>query len=84
MPDHNMGIPLDMFLKLYEQNSKYYSVLLDNSDPAFAGKLKNSIKPKLKTALASDYVMDDTELDFILEYVFFCYDWYYKLLVQTE
>ena len=70
MPNHNMGMPLDRFLKLYEQNSKYYSVLLgDNGDPAFASKLKNSTKPMLKQAFSADYAMDDIELDFILEYV---------------
>lgn len=48
----NNEIPLNMFLKLYEKNEKYYSVLLgDNGDPAFATKLKNSVKPLLKEAL---------------------------------
>ena len=70
MPNHNMGMPLDMFLKLYEQNSKYYSVLLgDNGDPAFASKLKNSTKPILKQAIPENHDLDPTELDFILEYV---------------
>ena len=70
MPSHNMGMSLDRFLKLYEQNSKYYSVLLgDNGDPAFASKLKNSTKPMLKQAFSADYAMDEIELDFILEFV---------------
>lgn len=69
IPNHNMGMPLDMFLKLYEQNSKYYSVLLgDNGDPAFASKLKNSTKPILKRALTPGYATYDIELDYILEY----------------
>lgn len=70
MPKHNIGMPLDRFLKLYEQNSQYYSVLLgDHGDPAFASKLKNSTKPMLKQAFSADCAMDDIELDFILEYV---------------
>jgi len=70
MPNQNMGMPLDMFLKLYEQNSKYYSVLLgDNGDPAFASKLKNSTKPVLKQAFSKNLDLDPVEFDFILEYV---------------
>lgn len=69
LPEQHMGMPLDAFLKLYELNSKYYSVLLgDNGDPAFAGKLKNSTKPLLKSALAEDYDEDDMELDYIIEF----------------
>lgn len=70
MPKVNMGMPLDMFLTLYEQNSKYYSVLLgDNGDPAFASKLKNSTKPVIQLAFADIHDVDPVELDFILEYV---------------
>lgn len=66
----NMGMPLDMFLKLYEQKGKYYSVLLgDNGDPAFASKLKNTIKPALKHSFSENHNLDPTELDFVLEYV---------------
>lgn len=70
MPDKNMGMPLDMFMKLYEKNSKYYSVLLgDKGDPAFATKLKNSTKPALKQAFSQNSDLDPIEFDFILEYV---------------
>ncbi len=32
----NFGMPLDLFMKLYDQNDKYYSVLLgDNGDLLF-------------------------------------------------
>lgn len=66
----NSKIPLDTFLKLYEQNEKYYSVLLgDNGDPSFASKLKNAIKPLLKKALTSQVKLNDIEFDFILEYI---------------
>lgn len=70
MPGQNIGMSLDMFMKLYEQNSKYYSVLLgDNGDPAFASKLKNSTKPVIKQAFAGNSAIDPIELDFILEYI---------------
>jgi hypothetical protein len=55
---------------VYEQNSKYYSVLLgDKGDPAFVSKLKNSIKPTLKQAFSENHDIDSIEFDFILEYV---------------
>ncbi|MCR8744291.1 TetR/AcrR family transcriptional regulator [Romboutsia lituseburensis] len=66
----NNEIPINMFLKLYEQNEKYYSVLLgDNGDPAFASKLKDSVKPLLKEALATEVKLNDLEFDFVLEYI---------------
>jgi AcrR family transcriptional regulator len=68
--NQDMGMPLDMFMSLYEQNSKYYSVLLgDRGDPAFASKLKNSTKPVIKQAFLEKYNMDPIEFDFILEFV---------------
>lgn len=40
---------IDSFIKLYSNSSQYYTILLgDNGDPAFAGKIKNGIKEKLK------------------------------------
>ena len=69
MPTGTIGMPLDTFFKLYEQNSKYYSVLLgDNGDPAFASKLKNSIKPTLLQVFDGNPNADLQELDYILEY----------------
>lgn len=69
-PDHNMNMAFDMFLKQYEQNSKYYSVLLgDNGDPAFASKVKNSIKPLIIRETSGKVNKSDIELDFILEYI---------------
>ncbi|MGV8981510.1 TetR/AcrR family transcriptional regulator [Clostridium sp.] len=68
--DHNVGMPFDMFLKLYEQNFKYYSVLLgDNGDPAFASKIKSSIKPLVMSSISEKVDRNDIELDFILEYI---------------
>lgn len=69
-PEQNMNMAFDMFLKQYEQNSKYYSVLLgDNGDPAFASKVKNSIKPLIMKELSGVVNKSDIELDFILEYI---------------
>lgn len=68
--EDDMGMPIDMFMQLYEQNSKYYSVLLgDNGDPSFVSKLKNSTKPILKQAFADNNKLDTIEFDFVLEYV---------------
>lgn len=68
-PTGTLGMPLDMFLKLYEQNSKYYSQLLgDDGDPAFASKLKNSIKPTIMEMFKGNPNIDHKELEYILEY----------------
>ncbi|MBM7614493.1 TetR/AcrR family transcriptional regulator [Alkaliphilus hydrothermalis] len=68
--NQTMGMPLDMLMKIYEKNSKYYSVLLgDNGDPAFASKLKNSIKPILKKELLKYSKLSPIEFDFLLEYI---------------
>lgn len=70
MSTGNLGMPLDVFMKIYEKNNKYYSVILgDNGDAAFASKLKNSIKPMLRETLKGQVKVGETELDFILEYI---------------
>ncbi|GLC29566.1 TetR/AcrR family transcriptional regulator [Clostridium omnivorum] len=67
--NENIGMPLNMFMKLYEHNSKYYSVLLgDNGDPSFASKLKNATKPTLRQTFYNNNI-DPVEFDFVLEYV---------------
>lgn len=64
-----LGMPLDMFLLIWEKNSKYYSVLLgDKGDPAFASKLKNSIKPMILKSFDKHLNINKNELDYILEY----------------
>jgi len=68
-PTVTIGMPLDVFLIIWEQNAKYYSVLLgDKGDPAFASKLKNSIKPTIMKALEDNSSIDKRELDYVLEY----------------
>jgi len=63
------GLPMDTFFELYEMNSKYFSVLLgDNGDPAFAGKLKSSIKPLIMLEFANESDAVKKELEYILEY----------------
>lgn len=66
----NIEMPINVMLKLYNENEKYYSVLLsDNGDPSFASKLKNSIKPLLKEALITKVNINEIEFDFMLEYI---------------
>lgn len=63
------GMPMNTFLELYEKNNKYYSVLLgDNGDPAFASKLKNSIKPLIMQEFANEPYGVRQNLEYILEY----------------
>lgn len=48
------AFPMGSVIEIYAKYSKYYTVLLgDNGDPAFSGKLKNSIKKKLISYLVS-------------------------------
>lgn len=62
--------PIDYFIKMYEENSKYYVVLLgDHGDPSFLSKIKNSVKPKINQMLIAKGVADDFELDYTLEYM---------------
>lgn len=68
-PKGTIGMPLDVFLSIWEKNAKYYSVLLgDKGDPAFVSKLKNSIKPTIMKAFEDNEKMNKVELDYILEY----------------
>jgi len=64
------SLPIDDFIKMYEQHSKYYIVLLgDNGDPSFLSKLKNSVKPKLQQILIAGGATESFELDYTLEYI---------------
>lgn len=69
MPTVEIGMPMEQFFELYKQNHKYYSVLLgENGDPAFASKLKNSIKPMIMQIFEENPNVDIIELDYTLEY----------------
>ena len=60
---------MDAFFALFNQNRHYYAVLLGESgDPAFASKLKNSIKPTVMRILINEPTVVRRELDYILEY----------------
>lgn len=63
------GMPMNAFFELYEKNNQYYSVLLgDRGDPAFASKLKNSIKPIIMQEFTHYPDVNQKELGYILEY----------------
>jgi len=65
----SIGAPIDVFLTIWEQNAKYYAVLLgDKGDPAFASKLKNSIKPIIMKSLEDKPDIDLEDMEYILEY----------------
>lgn len=69
IPSGSLGMPLETFFDLYKQNNKYYSVLLGESgDPAFASKLKNSVKPMIMQIFNDKPDANRKELDYILEY----------------
>ena len=69
-PTGTIEMPLHLFINLYEQNSKYYNVLLgDTGDPAFSGKLKYAVKPMIKNILMEKSHLDEIEIDYILEYM---------------
>lgn len=70
LPSGGFGTPVDQVMDIYESNRKYYSVLLgDKGDPAFAGKLKNAIKPALQAAFDDRTVSEKVRLDYVLEYI---------------
>jgi AcrR family transcriptional regulator len=61
--------PIDTFINIFEQNRKYYTILLgDNGDSSFQSKIKRAIKEILKRKLISQGLIDNYELDFTLEY----------------
>ena len=65
-PAFSMGPVIDM----YARHSRYYAVLLgENGDPAFAGKLKSSIRKKLISSLSPQGAKDSFTLDYTLEFV---------------
>lgn len=64
-----IGMPLDLFLQVYEKNEDYYTVLLgEDGDPAFSRKLKTALKPLLVQVLSTHSTLSFVKLDFVLEY----------------
>ncbi len=62
-------LPIDNFVKMYADHSKYYTVLLgEKGDPSFAAKLKSSVKSSLEAHFATAQAKS-LELDYMLEFV---------------
>jgi AcrR family transcriptional regulator len=71
-PIKGIGVemPLHVFMKLYEQNSMYYSVLLgSNGDPAFTNKLKSSVRPIIMKLITGNKQLNTVEMEYIAEYL---------------
>jgi AcrR family transcriptional regulator len=64
------GQPLDLFIKMYERNQKYFVVLLgEHGDPAFQGRIKRHMRPMLQSVLAAGRGTDKFEIEVIIEFV---------------
>jgi AcrR family transcriptional regulator len=62
--------PLDLFIKMYERNQKYFVVLLgEHGDPAFRGRIKRHMRPMLQSVLAAGRGTDEFEIEVIIEFV---------------
>jgi AcrR family transcriptional regulator len=67
--DADSPLPLEIFIKMYEEHSKYLVVLLgDRGDPSFQSKLKERMKPLIKQKLLLRGVQDHFEIDYTLEF----------------
>ena len=67
---YSIGMPIAQFMQLYQQNAKFYLVLLgENGDPAFASKLKNSIKPTILHLYQTHTEYDELHRDFVVEFM---------------
>lgn len=65
-----VGMPMAQFLQWYQQHAPYYAVLLgDRGDPAFVGKLKQHLKPLLRTLYPMTTAHDVTTREIVMEYV---------------
>jgi AcrR family transcriptional regulator len=68
MGDSNFGMSLDLFLKICQEQGRYYAVLLgNNGDPSFVRRLKDTLKSMLSKTFGSD-CHEDIELDLVWEY----------------
>jgi AcrR family transcriptional regulator len=64
------GPPLDLFIKMYERNQKYFVVLLgEHGDPAFQARIKRHMRPMLRSVLAAGRGTDEFEIEVIIEFV---------------
>ncbi len=68
--DLEFGMPRNLCLALSDVNSEYYFVLLgDKGDPAFASKLKQSLKQSIQEVVLLNTDVDPIEFDYMLEFV---------------
>lgn len=66
----NPAFSMSSVIDMYARHSQYYAILLgENGDPAFAGKLKSSIRKKLTDSLAPQGAKDSFTMDYALEFV---------------
>jgi AcrR family transcriptional regulator len=69
-PSKDAALPLDMFIRMYQEHSKYFVVLLgDDGDPSFQRKIKDAVRPLMKMAAGINDYPDGDELDYILEFM---------------
>jgi AcrR family transcriptional regulator len=67
---YTIGMPIAQFLQLYQQNAKFYLVLLgENGDPAFVTKLKNSIKPTVLHFYQIHTTYDAVQREVVVEFI---------------
>ena len=67
---YSIGMPIAQFMQLYQQNAKFYMILLgENGDPAFVTKLKNSIKPTILHLYQTHTEYDELHRDFVVEFM---------------
>ena len=65
-----VGMSMAQFLQWYQQHAQYYAVLLgERGDPAFAGKLKQHLKPLLRQLAPLPHSHDPLSREIVLEYV---------------
>ena len=65
-----LGMPMAQFLQWYTQHAPYYAVLLgERGDPAFAGKLKQHLKPLVRQLAPVTNSREHVSREIVLEYV---------------
>jgi AcrR family transcriptional regulator len=62
--------PLDAFIKMYERNQKYFTVLLgEHGDPAFLERIKTRMKPIIRSLFSRETRAEAFETEVLLEFV---------------
>lgn len=69
MPETDIKVHINQVVKIYQERSKYYVILLgDNGDPSFQGKIRNIFRTVLEQSFATSSHVDDFILDYSIEY----------------